>query len=151
MNYPYDLLYQDFQGARQGLAQSFQSGPEPQVDTLLPAIGESAPVANGQQQTAKQPTLPPEFKGSRGGLNNPATNPTRPKRSDWTGNDMSSFSFSLTLLLLVTIAAADSKHPVFWLSIGPAPLVAGYTILTFLRKRFSRRGPCVIFGHQDDC
>jgi hypothetical protein len=150
MNYPYDLLYQDFQRARKGLARSFKSGPGPQADTLLPAIGHSAPVANGQQQNAKRPTLSQEFKGSRGGLNDPATNPTRPKRSGWTGNDMSASSFSLTLLLLVTIAAADTNHPVFWLAIGPAPLVAGFTILTFFRKRFNRRGPCVIFGHRDD-
>ena len=150
MNYPYDLLYQDFQGARQGLARSLQSGPGPQVDTLLPAIGDGAPVANGQQQTAKRPTLSPESKHSCGDLNNPARNPTRPKRSGWTGNDISASSFSLTLLLLGTIAAADTNHPVFWLSIGPAPLVAGYTILTFFRKRFSRRGPCVIFDNRHD-
>jgi hypothetical protein len=150
MNYPYDLLYQDLQGARQELARSLQSGPGPQVDTRLPAIGDGAPVTNGQQRTANQPTLSPEFTRSRGSLNNSATNPTRPKRSGWTGNDMSASSFSLTLLLLGTIAAADTNHPVFWLSIGPAPLVAGFTILTFFRKRFSRRGPCVIFDNHDD-
>jgi len=150
MNYPYDLLYQDFQGARQGVARSFQSGPGPQEDTLLPAIGDGTPVANGQQQTPKRPTLSPEFKGLTGGLNNPATDPTRPKRFAWTRNDMSASSFSLTLLLLGTVAAADTNHPVFWLSIGPAPLVAGFTILTFFRKRFSRRGPCVIFDNRHD-
>lgn len=150
MNYPYDLLYQDLHGARQGLARSLRSGPGPEADTRLPGIGDGALVANCQQPTANGPTLSPEFTRSRGDLNNPATNPSRPKRSSWNGNDMSAFSFSLTLLLLGTIAAAETNHPVFWLSIGPAPLVAGFTILTFVRKRFSRRGPCAIFGNRDD-
>jgi hypothetical protein len=147
MNYPYDLLYLDVQAAKQGLTRSLQPAQDPLVDALFPAMADNVPVANSQPLTAERPTLSTEFTRSRRGSNNPAT----PKRSGLTGNDMSAFSFSLTLLLLGTIAAADTNHPVFWLSIGPAPLVAGFTILTFFRKRVSRRGLFVIFGNRDDC
>ena len=148
MNYPYDLLYLDVQAAKQGLTRSLQPGQDRLVDALFPAMSDNVPVANSQPRTAKPPTLSTDFTRSRRGLNNPAT---PPKRSGLTGNDMSAFSFSLTLLLLGTIAAADTNHPVFWLSIGPAPLVAGFTILTFFRKRVCRRGLFVIFGNRDDC
>jgi len=46
---------------------------------------------------------------------------------------MSTFSFTLTLLLLGTIGAAQSDNPVFWLLIGPGP----FTGLAFLRQQFS--------------
>jgi hypothetical protein len=147
MNYPYDLLYLDVQGAKQGLTRSLQEGLGPLVETPFPATANNVPVAKGQPRAAKRGTQSTEFTRSGRGLNTPAT-PL--KRSGLTGNDMSAFSFSLTLLLLGTIAAADTNHPVFWLSIGPAPLVAGFTILTFFRKRVSRRGLFVIFGNRED-
>ena len=147
MNYPYDLLYLDVQGAKQALARSLEPGPGRLVDTPFPATANNIPVAKGQPRIAKRSAPSTEFTRSRRALNNPAT-PL--KRSGLTGNDMSTFSFSLTLLLLGTIAAADTNHPVFWLSIGPAPLVAGFTILTLFRKRVSRRGLFAIFGNRDD-
>jgi hypothetical protein len=151
MNYPYDLLYLDVQAAKQGLTRSLQPGPGPHVDTLFPPIAKRVPVANDQRWTAKRPALLRDFTRSRSGSNNQARNTTPPKRFGWTGNDLSAFSFSLTLLLLGNIAAAGTNHPAFWLSIGPAPLVGGFTILTLFRKRSGRRGPFVIFGKRDDC
>ena len=50
---------------------------------------------------------------------------------------MSTFSFTLTLLLLGTIGAAQSDNPVFWLLIGPAPFAVMFTGLVFLRQQFS--------------
>ena len=50
---------------------------------------------------------------------------------------MSTFSFTLTLLLLGTIGAAQSDNPVFWLLIGPAPFAVMFTGLAFLRQQFS--------------
>ena len=147
MNYPYDLLYLDVQAAKQGLTRSLQEGLSPLGDNPFPATANNVPVAKGQPRIAKRSAPSTEFTRSRRALNNPAT-PL--KRSGLTGNDMSTFSFSLTLLLLGTIAAADTNHPVFWLLVGPAPLVAGFTILMFFRKRVSRRGLFIIFGNRDD-
>ena len=50
---------------------------------------------------------------------------------------MSTFSFTLTLLLLGTIGAAQSDNPVFWLLIGPAPFAVTFMGLVFLRQQFS--------------
>jgi hypothetical protein len=79
-----------------------------------------------------------------------AKNATPPKRSARTKRDMSAFSFSLALLLLGTIAAANTNHPMFWLLVGPAPLAAGFTVLAFFRQRFSRCIPFAVFGKRED-
>jgi hypothetical protein len=50
--------------------------------------------------------------------------------------DMSAFSFTLTLLLSSTIAAANTDQPLFWLLIGPAPLAVDLAVTIFLRQRF---------------
>jgi hypothetical protein len=49
---------------------------------------------------------------------------------------MSAFSFTLTLLLSSTIAAANADRPLYWLLIGPAPLAIGLVAGVFLRRRF---------------
>jgi hypothetical protein len=59
------------------------------------------------------------------------------KSSERGRKDMSTFSFTLTLLLLGTIGAAQSDNPVFWLLIGPAPFAVMFTGLVFLRQQFS--------------
>ena len=53
--------------------------------------------------------------------------------------DMSAFSFTLTLLLSSTIAAANTDQPLFWLLIGPAPLAIGLAATVFFRQRFPLR------------
>ena len=49
---------------------------------------------------------------------------------------MSASGFTLTLLLFETIAAACTDQHVFWLLIGPAPLVIGFAAIGFLRLGF---------------
>ena len=51
----------------------------------------------------------------------------------WTTGDISGFGFAFTLVLLGTILSAYSDRPVFWLLVGPGPLVVGLTVVTFLR------------------
>jgi hypothetical protein len=54
---------------------------------------------------------------------------------------MSTFSFTLTLLVLGTIGAAQIDNPIFWLLIGPAQFAVVFTGLVFFRQGFSpRRG-----------
>jgi hypothetical protein len=52
---------------------------------------------------------------------------------------MSPFTFTLTLLLLSTIGAAQTDNPMFWLLIGPASFALVFTGLVFLRQEFSPR------------
>jgi hypothetical protein len=65
-------------------------------------------------------------------------NLTAETRSSWTRNDLSAFGVTLTLVLLGTIAAAQTSYPVFWLLIGPGPLAVGFTVRAFLRQGFRR-------------
>jgi hypothetical protein len=63
----------------------------------------------------------------------------KPIKEHWTTGDISGFGFALSLVLLGTILSAYTDHPVFWLLIGPGPLVIGLTLLAFLRHLFSAR------------
>jgi hypothetical protein len=65
----------------------------------------------------------------------------KPNKENWTTGDISGFGFAFSLVLLGTIVSAYSDHPVFWLLVGPGPLVIGLTLIAFLRHLFSvRRG-----------
>ena len=65
----------------------------------------------------------------------------KPIKENWTTGDISGFGFAFSLVLLGTIISAFSDHPVFWLLVGPGPLVVGLTLIAFLRHLFSvRRG-----------
>ncbi|MBV9875030.1 MAG: hypothetical protein JO025_09915 [Verrucomicrobia bacterium] len=65
-------------------------------------------------------------------------------KENWTTGDISGFGFAFSLVLLGTIVSAFSDHPVFWLLVGPGPLVIGLTLIAFLRHLFSvRRGLAV--------
>jgi hypothetical protein len=65
----------------------------------------------------------------------------KPIKENWTTGDISGFGFAFSLVLLGTIVSAFSDHPVFWLLVGPGPLVIGLTLIAFLRHLFSvRRG-----------
>jgi hypothetical protein len=65
-------------------------------------------------------------------------------KENWTTGDISGFGFAFSLVLLGTIVSAFSDHPVFWLLVGPGPLVIGLTLIAFLRLLFSvRRGLAV--------
>jgi hypothetical protein len=59
-------------------------------------------------------------------------------RSSGATGDMSVSSIVLTLVLLGTIVAGHTDHPVFWLLVGPAPLGIGFTLITFLRQGLGR-------------
>jgi hypothetical protein len=69
----------------------------------------------------------------------PRRNATSLKWSNRGQDDMSPLTFTLTLLLLGTIGAAQTDNPMFWLLIGPAPFAVVFTGLVFLRQGFSPR------------
>lgn len=48
--------------------------------------------------------------------------------------DMGVFGFAWTLLLVGTVAAAETDRPVLWLLVGPVPFVVGFAVVAFLRK-----------------
>ena len=58
----------------------------------------------------------------------------RPKRPDRTSGDMTASCFTLTLLLIVTIVAAYTDRPVFWLLMGPVPLATGFALIACFQQ-----------------
>jgi hypothetical protein len=67
-------------------------------------------------------------------------------KEHWTTGDISGFGFAFSLVLLGTIVSAFSDHPVFWLLVGPGPLVIGLTLIAFLRHLFSVRRALTAHG-----
>ena len=59
----------------------------------------------------------------------------KPINEGWTTGDISGYGFALTLVLSGTILSAYSDRPVFWLLVGPGPLVMGLTLIAFLRYK----------------
>ena len=69
----------------------------------------------------------------------PRRNATSLKRSKQGRKDMSTSTFTLTLLLLGTVGAAQTDNPMFWLLVGPAPFSVMFTGLVFFRQGFGPR------------
>ena len=138
MSYPYTSFNLDAERAHQRLVRSFQSERDQHADSPSGPT-KSAPVAGDQKDASKRPSLSSELLGLGNGLSDLAKDATLPKRSGWTKRDMRAFGFTLTVLLLGTIAAANTNRPVFWLLIGPAPIAAGFTVLRYIRKRLRWR------------
>ena len=67
-------------------------------------------------------------------------------KENWTTGDISGFGFAFSRVLLGTIVSAYSDHPVFWLLVGPGPLVIGLTLIAFLRHLFGARGGLTVQG-----
>ena len=80
-----------------------------------------------------------ELKSSGNVCDDPRRNTTSLKGSSRGRNDMSPFTFTLTLLLLSTIGAAQTDNPMFWLLIGPGPFVVVFAGIVFSRQGFSPR------------
>lgn len=137
MNYPYSSLILEAQRAKQRLARVLQARPERRAGSLSLPNSEGAPARNDQQGAASRPRVSREILRRRNGLWDARRNTAFPSRLYWTREDMGTLSFTLTLLLLGTIAAAQTDRPVLWLSVGPAPLAVAFAAAASLRKRFN--------------
>ena len=131
MNHPYTNLNMETRRAKQRMIQVFQGR---RAESLVEI--EDVPVANQQKRATDRPWLSRELTRQCKVLSDLRKAERSAKESDWSGKDMSSFSFTLTLLLSGTIAAANADQPLFWLSIGPAPLAIGLAAAVFLWPRF---------------
>jgi hypothetical protein len=130
MNQPYTSLHMETRRAKQRLIQVTRAecGPSP-------VENEETPVG-AQQKITDRPALSRELIRQCEARDDFRKTGQPVKESDWSEKDMSSFSFTLTLLLSGTIAAANADHPLFWLLIGPTPLAIGLAAAVFLRPRF---------------
>jgi hypothetical protein len=156
MNYPYSSFILEAQRAKQRLARVFQARPARHAVNLSLTNVERAPARNDQLDAANRPRVSPEISRPRVG----------PNGSYWRREDMGALSFTLTLLLLGTVAAAQTDQPGLWLLVGPAPLAVGLAAVAFLRRRFnlltylrglrarsgqSRERPTRVVAHRGSC
>lgn len=108
-----------------GMPRSFR-------DTISKAMNASSNFRLAFAQRFSQ-----ELKSSGGVSDNPQRNATSLKWSYRGRNDMSTFTFGLTLLLLATTGAAQTDNPTFWLLIGPAPFAVVFAGLVLFRHGVS--------------
>jgi hypothetical protein len=132
MNDQYSRFLLDIQFVQRRFAQIFEVGRDGNGDSATSPITGGALVAAGRDRTIKQQTPAQDSRRSGNIFGGPGRKQSR--RSARTHRDMSAFSFTLTLQLLGTIAAAHTAHPVFWLLVGPMPLAVGFTLVTFIQQ-----------------
>ena len=105
------------------------------IATRMSLVSEAPP--NFRLGFAQRFSQEPKCSGSV--YDDPRRNATSLTWSKQGRNDMSTFTFTLTLLLLATIGAAQTDNATFWLLIGPAPFAAVVAGLIFLRQGCSPR------------
>jgi hypothetical protein len=104
-----------------------------------PPMTTSVQVASDENESGKRQRPARDLARSRDVFSNPTIKGTRPKRSNRTSSDMTTSCFTLTLLLIATIAAAYTDRPAFWLLMGPVPLAAGFAMAACFQQRLGRR------------
>lgn len=104
-----------------------------------PPITRSVQVTTDENQSGKRQRPACDFTRSRDIFPNSSRKETRPRRSNRTSSDMTTSCFTLTLLLIATIAAAYTDRPAFWLLMGPVPLAAGFASAACFQQRLGRR------------
>jgi hypothetical protein len=140
MNYPYSSFIVEAQIAQYRLGQMFQARPDCRSASLSLTKIEGAPAMNDPQAAANRPRVLRDVSSSRDGHHDPK-NRASSNRSHWTREDMGTLSFTLTLLLLGTVAAAQTDQPALWLLVGPGPLAVGLVAAAFFRRRFNLKTP----------
>ena len=128
----YGTFIFEAQRAKRRLAQVFQAPPDLANIEGFPAIEEKENENNRRVVSTNALRRRDELSHSR-------KNKALPNGSHWTREDMGTLSFSLTLLLLWTVAAVQTDHPVHWLLIGPVPLAVGLAVTALFRPRFNLR------------
>jgi hypothetical protein len=139
MNYPYSTFIFETQRAKQRLALVFQARSERRAATLSLPNRESVPAISDRQDTGNRRKVLPKISRRRDDLSEVGRKKGLPNESYWTHEDMGTLSFTLTLLLLATVAAAQTDRPILWLMIGPVPLALGLAVVGFVRPRFNLR------------
>jgi hypothetical protein len=108
---------------------------------MHPLAGRRLPEAQKHSFSAKlrQSAQDPESNDVRAGSYSHRDSMNKPIKENWTTGDISGFGFAFSLVLLGTILSAYSDQPVFWLLVGPGPIVIGLTVTAFLRHLFNVR------------
>ncbi len=135
MNYPYSSLILEAQRAKQQLAGMFSVLPDPPAASISqpdvqPAQAENdlRGIANRSKASGRDSRLL-DLLGDRWGV------PRFPNSTYWMREDMRPLNFTLTLVLIGTLAATQTDQPLFWLFAGPLPLAVGCAGVRLIRRK----------------
>jgi hypothetical protein len=138
MHYPYATFYLEAQRAKRDLLHVFKVEPDlPAADPILPAA-KCAPAQTVKKKADSRLNLSEKLRYSREPFRDATRNLVTQKRPGWAEGDMSASSVIFTIVLLGTILAGHTEHPVFWLSVGPAPLGIGFSAIMVFRRGLGR-------------
>ena len=135
--------------AKGKLVESFQSegfGQTKQPPIPIPAEESNLAVETGIKQTKK---LFRENTRKHGVVPNRTLTALQTRKRDQMQRDLTVSGFVFTLVLVGVILAAYTDVPVFWLLIGPGPVVALHTIRTVLRQLVRRQESLAEFRERD--
>jgi hypothetical protein len=93
-----------------------------------------APAQTMKEKADRRSNLSEQLGLSRELFRDATRNLVTEKRPSPAGGDLSASSVIFTLVLLGTILAGHTDHPVFWLLVGPAPLGIGFTAIMVFRR-----------------
>jgi hypothetical protein len=141
-------LLLEAQLAKRQLEEVFKT-TELGCDNQSSPITESVRVTIDRNEPSKRQRPAHDFAQPRNMFGDSTRNARRPKRSDRNKSDMTPSSFTLTLLLIATIAAAYTDRPPFWLLLGPVLLAAGFAMLAVFQQRPGWRSPFRETGVRD--
>jgi hypothetical protein len=147
INYVSVLLETD--AAKRRLSELFDA------ETLRPVDCQSAALGDSERTWAPRPTTE-KYNNTlqeHGCTQTLARARTRPVvatlEPSLTKGDMSVFGFMLTVVMVGVVLAAHSDRPLFWLLIGPTPLIVIHAVRTLLRWRMIRREGLLTFSERN--
>jgi len=135
----------EIDAAKRRLAELFE------LETLTSVDHQSTTIAHRDRSRAARTNVEKnnntfqEYRRKRTPVGSRTRTAIRTLRSGETNRDLTVSTFMLVLVLVGVVVAAHTDRQVFWLLIGPTPLVVLYTIRTFLQLRVIRREGLLIF------
>jgi hypothetical protein len=135
--------------AKRRVAELFESEALGPVDHLPIATAAQDQSRIGRPGAKEKKKLFPEYRSTQGPVRDRARTAIPDMESGQMTRDLTVSSFVLALVLVGVVLAAHTERPVFWLLIGPTPLVVLHTIGSFFRQRVVRRGGLLMFCERD--
>ena len=145
----YVLFLLETGAAKRRVAELFESEALRSVDDWR-----IARISRDQSCAARPSSKPKrklfsEFRSTQGPVCERARTAAPDMESGRMKRDLTVSSFTLALVLVGVVLAAQTGQPVFWLLIGPVPLVLLHTTRSFLRQRVVRREGLLTFCERD--
>jgi hypothetical protein len=135
--------------AKRRVAELFESEALGPVDHSPIATAAQDQSHVGRPSAKQKKKMFSEYRSTQAPVRDRASTAILDLESGYIKRDLTVSSFMLALVLVGVVLAAHTERPVFWLLIGPVPLVVLHTIRSFLRQRVVRREGLLTFCERD--